>query len=96
MMGSVVSACGAPGSVVKRGQLRSVVIAVSAVLCCAGTSMAVGSADPLPTPRNDPFGALGYRPAWGVDSSIVVCHSCAHCVSGVSRSTSARPALVSR
>ncbi|WP_458690481.1 lipase family protein [Nocardia tengchongensis] len=64
MMGSAVSACGATGSVVKRGQLRSAVIAASAVLCVTGTSMAVGSADPLPTPQNDPF----YTPPSGWDS----------------------------
>lgn len=64
MIGSVVSACGATCSVVKRGQLRWVLIAVSAVLCFTGTPMAVGSADPLPTPQNDPF----YTPPSGWDS----------------------------
>ncbi|MGW6725938.1 lipase family protein [Nocardia sp. NPDC055029] len=64
MKGSVVSACGATGSVAKRGQLRSVLIAVSAVLCITGTPMAVGHADPLPTPQNDPF----YTPPSGWDS----------------------------
>lgn len=54
-MRSAVSACGAPRSVIKRGQLRSVLIAISAALWFTGTPMAVGGADPLPTPQNDPF-----------------------------------------
>ncbi|WP_245720003.1 lipase family protein [Nocardia uniformis] len=48
----------------KRGKLRSILIAVSAVLCFTGTPMAVGSADPLPTPQHDPF----YTPPSGWDS----------------------------
>ncbi|MEV0077301.1 lipase family protein [Nocardia neocaledoniensis] len=48
----------------KRGQLRSVLIAVSAVLCCTGTPMAIGNADPLTTPQNDPF----YTPPQGWDT----------------------------
>ncbi|MFJ4659023.1 lipase family protein [Nocardia sp. NPDC088792] len=64
MMGNVVSSCGATCSMVKRGQLRSVLIAVSAVLCFTGTPMAVGSAVPLPTPQDDPF----YTPPSGWDS----------------------------
>ncbi|MGW4535740.1 lipase family protein [Nocardia sp. NPDC004340] len=39
-------------------------IAASAMLCLAVTPMAVGSADPLPTPQNDPF----YTPPSGWDS----------------------------
>ncbi|MGS2809871.1 lipase family protein [Nocardia sp. MW-W600-9] len=50
---------------VKRGRLRSAVIAASAVLCLTGTPMAVGHADPLPIPQNDPF----YTPRSGWDSA---------------------------
>ncbi len=64
MMGSVVSACGAACSVVKRGQLRLVLIAISAVLCFTGASMAVSSADPIPIPQNDLF----YTPPSGWES----------------------------
>lgn len=63
-MGSAVSTWGATYSVIKRGQLRSVLIAVSVVLCFTGIPMAVGSADPLPTPQNDPF----YTPPSGWSS----------------------------
>lgn len=63
-MRSVVSACGSTGSVVKRSQLRSVLIAVSAMACFTGSSVAVGSADPLVTPQNDPF----YTPPSGWNS----------------------------
>lgn len=63
-MSGVVSDCGATCSVAERGPLRSALIAVSAVLCLAGTPMAVGSADPLTTPQNDSF----YTPPSGWDS----------------------------
>ncbi|GAD82220.1 lipase family protein [Nocardia asteroides] len=39
-------------------------IALAAVLCLTGTSMAVGHAEPLPTPQHDPF----YTPPLGWDS----------------------------
>ncbi|WP_336082140.1 lipase family protein [Nocardia sp. SSK8] len=61
---SVVSDCGATHPVGRRGPLRAVLIAASAVLCCTGTSVAVGHADPLPTPQHDPF----YVPPTGWDT----------------------------
>ncbi|WP_237748296.1 lipase family protein [Nocardia brasiliensis] len=64
-MDSAVSTCGATYSVVKRGRLRTVLIAVSLVLCFAGYPIAVGSADPRPTPQNDPF----YTPPSGWSSN---------------------------
>ncbi|MFB7718451.1 lipase family protein [Nocardia sp. NPDC056100] len=64
MLDSVVSTCGAACSVVARARLRPVLIAVSAVLCFTGTSMAVGSAEQIPIPQNDPF----YTPPSGWDS----------------------------
>ncbi|MFE3545689.1 lipase family protein [Nocardia sp. NPDC059177] len=48
----------------KRGRLRSAMIAMSAVLCLTGGPMAVGSADPLTTPQHDPF----YTPPSGWES----------------------------
>jgi len=73
MTGSVVSPGGAWGSAVQRRHLRSAVIAVSAVLCLTGTSIAIGHADPLTTPQNDPF----YTPPSGWDSAApgTVLHS---------------------
>lgn len=73
MMGSVVSACGAARSVVKRDQLRSVLIAVSAVLCFTSTSMAVGSADQIPIPQNDPF--YTPPPGWDLEAPGTVLNS---------------------
>ncbi|MFB7718798.1 lipase family protein [Nocardia sp. NPDC056100] len=61
---SAKSTCGAAYSVVKRGRLRAALISVSAVLCLASTPMAIGSADPMSTPQNDPF----YIPPSGWES----------------------------
>ncbi|WP_405137605.1 lipase family protein [Nocardia sp. NBC_01388] len=64
MVDTAVSSCGAKSSAFKRSQLRSALIAASAVLCLAGTPTAVGSADPVLTPQSDPF----YTPPAGWDS----------------------------
>ncbi|MFE3958216.1 lipase family protein [Nocardia sp. NPDC059091] len=65
MMSKVASSCGAGGSAVGRRQLRSVLIAATAALCLTGTSAAVGNADPIPIPQNDPF----YTPPSGWEST---------------------------
>ncbi|GAB2521024.1 lipase family protein [Nocardia heshunensis] len=64
MVDTAVSSCGATSSAIKRSQLRSALIAASAVLYLAGTPTAVGSADPVLTPQSDPF----YTPPAGWDS----------------------------
>ncbi|UFS96488.1 lipase family protein [Nocardia huaxiensis] len=65
MLDSGVSSCGAARSVVMRGRLRSVLVAVSAFLCFTSTAIAVGGAEPIPIPQNDPF----YIPPLGWDST---------------------------
>ncbi|WP_280298613.1 lipase family protein [Nocardia neocaledoniensis] len=57
----------------KLGQLRSVLIAVSAVLCCTGTPMAIGNADPLTTPQNDPFHTP--PPGWDTEAPGTILNS---------------------
>ncbi|MFE3187580.1 lipase family protein [Nocardia sp. NPDC059240] len=64
MVDGAVSSCGATSSAIKRSQLRSALIAASAVLYLAGTPTAVGTADPVLTPQSDPF----YTPPAGWDS----------------------------
>jgi hypothetical protein len=63
-MGGVMPNKNATCSPRKRGQLRSALIAISAVLCCTSTPMAIGNAAPLTTPQNDPF----YTPPSGWDT----------------------------
>ncbi|AYF78445.1 lipase [Nocardia yunnanensis] len=65
MKSNDATSCRARGSAVGRRQLRSILIGATAALCLAGTPAAVGKADPVPIPQNDPF----YTPPSGWEST---------------------------